>query len=267
MSNSQIPFDVVRDILCRLPAESLLRFRSISKSCCSLVEIPDFIKHHLNQSVKTGTNHSLIVEYIKPNGLIKSIDLDSPGKCLKLTRPFPVSYKVLIQSLFSDLHLKFCSDIFGSCNGLLAFYAPPGNIILLNPSTNKYLTLPKFGSENDSSHGGHNYTNGFGYDAVSDDYKVVRITPRLLHERSRRVMVYSLRTNSWTRVEDFPYSPNEYYVSSRFGVHAGSSLHWVVHRYASDNILIVAFDLRKDKFSLIQLETFRRFKLSPIRAE
>ncbi|KAJ9190083.1 hypothetical protein P3X46_001316 [Hevea brasiliensis] len=53
-------YDLLIEILCRLPIESLLRFRCF----------PYFINTHVNQSMKTSTNRSLIIDDLNPDGSI-----------------------------------------------------------------------------------------------------------------------------------------------------------------------------------------------------
>ncbi|KDO46316.1 hypothetical protein CISIN_1g043216mg [Citrus sinensis] len=49
--SENIPLDIIIKIFIRQPVNSLLRFRCISKTCCSLIDGPDFIKQHLNHSI------------------------------------------------------------------------------------------------------------------------------------------------------------------------------------------------------------------------
>ncbi|GAY59832.1 hypothetical protein CUMW_197480 [Citrus unshiu] len=50
--SENIPLDIIIKIFIRQPVNSLLRFRCISKTCCSLIDGPDFIKQHLNHSFR-----------------------------------------------------------------------------------------------------------------------------------------------------------------------------------------------------------------------
>ncbi|KAF3967775.1 hypothetical protein CMV_008260 [Castanea mollissima] len=51
--NTHLPYDIVLNILARLPAKSLMRFRCVSKSLDSSIKSHDFITDHLN----TNKNH------------------------------------------------------------------------------------------------------------------------------------------------------------------------------------------------------------------
>ncbi|XP_058181104.1 F-box protein CPR1-like [Rhododendron vialii] len=56
-----LPHEVVYNILSRLPVKSLCRFKSISKPWLTLITDPHFVKSYLHQSMKSNTNHKLIV--------------------------------------------------------------------------------------------------------------------------------------------------------------------------------------------------------------
>ncbi|MCI13178.1 F-box/kelch-repeat protein [Trifolium medium] len=59
-----LPFDVISEILSRLPVKSLLQFRCVSKSWKSLISHPIFARNHLNLST---TRHLLRLIYDKPS--------------------------------------------------------------------------------------------------------------------------------------------------------------------------------------------------------
>ncbi|OAY52873.1 hypothetical protein MANES_04G118000v8 [Manihot esculenta] len=254
-------YDLLIQILCLLPVESLLRFRCLSKICCSCIDSPYFINLHLNQSIKTSTNRSLIIDDIYPEGSIYSVDLDSSESDrspVELHRP----YKPFVTTVESFLDYttrrrivrprKFSSDVFGSCNGLLAMYNGSG-ITLWNPSTKKHQNIPKFWSDIEYN-ACDNLLVGFGYDSIKNDYKVIEMHQRSgLHHNQKheiKAIVYSLKGNCSTRIEDL----NDYYIpynSHSTGVPVGGSLHWVVsgqEEWFNFDNSILAFDLVNDKF-------------------
>ncbi|KAK1377955.1 hypothetical protein POM88_024699 [Heracleum sosnowskyi] len=74
---------------------------------------------------------------------------------------------------------------------------------------------------------------GFGYDHVSDDYKVMRTYDSQIY--NIMVSVYSLKSNTWTRADTIS---NDIRIWGDFGVYANGSLYWL----GEDNN-IFAFDL------------------------
>ena len=105
-------------------------------------------------------------------------------------------------------------------------------LTVLNPTTKDYVELP-FHKQVEVSG-----MLGFGYDSVTDDYKVVNITC------TSSVHVYSLRTNTWKQVTDLPYNRSDKKLS---GVLVNGYLHWIVSRHFKQ--VIVAFSLADEKFS------------------
>ncbi|XP_071705101.1 F-box/kelch-repeat protein At3g06240-like [Rutidosis leptorrhynchoides] len=98
------------------------------------------------------------------------------------------------------------------------------------------------------------YKIGFFYDVVTDDYKVVAICSFCrgydLLSRCIYVDVYSLRTNTWTRVTDYPYK-HHWWTNKADGIVNGF-LHWIT-KGLNDLPVIVSFCLANEKFSEVSL--------------
>ncbi|XP_059632197.1 F-box protein CPR1-like [Cornus florida] len=250
---SDIPMDVVADILSRLPVKPLIRFRCVSKPWYALIDSSGFVKLHLKRSKETNTNRSLILKSDK----LYSVDLDSLDHAVELGHPF--NYK------------GFDIDVLGSCDGLLCLYDPfySAHFVLWNPSTRKLHNLPTSRFEfsgNPCSLSGFLFVYGFGYDAVYDDYKVVKMVQyygkddHLLDRELkdfREVKVYSMKSNSWRRVKDFPYYLSKYQIS---GVFISGALHWVVNQRSESPscmaALIASFDIGSEEYGLVPMPEF-----------
>ncbi|XP_021609135.1 F-box protein CPR1 [Manihot esculenta] len=236
-------YDLFMEILCLLPVETLLRFRCLSKTCRFCIDTPEFINLHLNRSIKTNTNRNIIIHELEPKGSIYMINLDS----LKSDR-CPVELHMHRHG--SDL--QFYGDVVGSCNGLLPVYNGEG-MVLWNPATRKHKTLPRFWGH---CYGDYKMLLGFGYDAINDDYKVIVMIQHYM-ENNIRVLVYSLKLNSLTRVENllgysiirtFRINADSY--NKLGGVLVGGSLHWVVNLKGNiEDRVILAFGVVDEKLS------------------
>ncbi|MBA0785111.1 hypothetical protein Gotri_027353, partial [Gossypium trilobum] len=142
-------------------------------------------------------------------------------------------------------------QILGSCNGLLALVDDKDGIFLWNPSTRKSQVLP-FNEIGFSSPSSTYY--GFGYDPISDDYKLIRMVQshgnndEYFHSEAK---VYSLRSNCWRRIKDVCF----YHKFSReFGFLANNALHWMVFKTPqSRNQELVGFDLGSEEFRFLEL--------------
>ncbi|KAH7836497.1 hypothetical protein Vadar_002088 [Vaccinium darrowii] len=233
-----IPIELIVDILLRLPVKPLLRFRCVSKPFCALIDSHDFIRSHLKRSIETKSHRSLLlVDYI-----LCSTNFESLHNAVEFDHPF--------KSIDNP------TGILGSCDGLICLFNDGEEQLLAiwNPSTRRCKKLPYTGIELPGyATGVMHAICGFGYDRVSDDYKLVRFVQFLRRDDRDSfgsvVKVYSMKSNSWRRIQDFPY-----YVQYRQcgGVLVGSALHWVVCRNLSETPNVVAaFDLTNEDYRLV----------------
>lgn len=230
-----LPPEVVTEIICRLPVKSLLLFRSVSKSWRSLIDSPGFIYLHLNNSVDTGSNLSLI---LRKDSELYTVDLDQLNDAVEVTHP--------LMCYSNRIH------VLGSSNGLLCIANVAEDIALWNPSIRKHKVLPFLPVEKNnygsSLLGARVY--GFGYDPVHDDQKLVRISQYIDLDNEgfvSKVKVYSLRANELRDSDDMPYV---LCYTRKNGTLASGHLHWVVNRKFKfdEDDLIVAFDLTVESF-------------------
>ncbi|KAL2533193.1 F-box protein CPR30 [Abeliophyllum distichum] len=248
-----VPDYLLKDILSRLRAKSLLRFRSVSRSWRTLIDSPSFIKIHMERSVKLKMEQSS-VEVIHRCNLIKfhSLHLDLLSGDPKrdpeeLAHPFGYRYDLDKSVSYTG---KYEIHLVGSCNGLLCFVDSAHRIVLWNLAIHKYFELQCSGIELPKFVNRVRYvTYGFGYDSTTDDYKVIRLitayNKRSLSE-CLLVELYSLKSDSWTRFEDL----EGYAFGVNYGVLLGGALHWL--RYQPDlECTIVGFDLTKEEFNIV----------------
>ncbi|MBA0795263.1 hypothetical protein Gohar_006149 [Gossypium harknessii] len=240
---ARLPHEMTSDILCRLSVKDLLRFRSVSKPWCRTIDDPYFIKLHLSHSLKTNTNLSLILSHGEDNFFSVNCALFETTQ--RLNHPFGDQRKAL--------------QILGSCNGLLALVDDKDRIFLWNPSTRKFQVLP-FNEIGFSSPSSTYY--GFGYDPISDDYKLIRMVQshgnndEYFHSEAK---VYSLRSNCWRRIKDVCFYLK---FSREFGFLANNALHWMVFKTPqSRNKELVGFDLGSEEFRFLELPECRLDKL------
>ncbi|XP_059627471.1 F-box protein CPR1-like [Cornus florida] len=163
---SDLPMEMLANILSRLPVKPLLQYRCVSKPWLALIDSSYFINLHLNRSIETNANHSLI--FI--DGDLYSTDFDSLNRAVKLDHPKSHRYR---------------TGVVGACNGLLCLIQrfrtisySTDEIVLWNFSTRKQHKLPfasielRYELSNWSSFIVYGF--GFGYDSVHDDYKLVQ---------------------------------------------------------------------------------------------
>ncbi|GMN36508.1 hypothetical protein TIFTF001_006083 [Ficus carica] len=221
-----LPCEIIVDILCRLPVNDLLRYRSVSKSWRSLIDGRDFIKLHLNHSVKTSSNIGVI--FGGRNDLCW-VDLYDLKTAVRLPRPIDIGTEI---------------NVIGGCNGLLALINPKGDMDIWNPFTRRYIILPI--SEHFHSFPFHVFEivlTGFGHDPITDDYKLllmINFRGIMVDSFHCEVKVYSLKAKTWKSIDHFP---NHISYHRGNGVLFGDALHWVVYLKSDSSSLVFVFDV------------------------
>ncbi|XP_050229399.1 F-box protein CPR1-like [Mercurialis annua] len=227
--SDHFPPQVIVKILKRCQVPTILRCRCVSKQWRAMIDEPDFIKQHIDYPSGANTNFSL---YIKESWLCK------PN----------LSYRQMM------LHHGF---LVGSCNGLVCLLQRTYSAVIINPSTQEQMfisgTLPIFFFEQDDEvfkcdYYGEMTGYGFGYDNVTNDYKIVGIV-----ETSAivRLVIYLVKKRE-TKVFEIPYliDNKTYYYNYFMGVHTGGALHWVVCRFDDSTRkkrVILAYDVGTDE--------------------
>ncbi|CAI9117797.1 OLC1v1019282C1 [Oldenlandia corymbosa var. corymbosa] len=167
------PNEIAIDILLRLPVKSLGKFNCVSQSWLSLISSPTFIKTHL--SLASGRDD------FEHHRLIFSV-------CLKQMQHHEV------HSVNSLLH-EGSSET--SPTGSLGFFEIDYPVQGKKAFLLKFRKLPKLDLE-DVKWGYFGDRLGFGFDALSEDYKVFMVSGF-----SNATYVYSLKTNAWRKIENF----------------------------------------------------------------
>lgn len=193
--------DIKAEILSRLPAKSLVRSRCVCKPWLSLLSSPSFIRRHLNRTTLNPSfdddDESFIVLTRPGEGLneyLSLLQMKNPNVTLNLDHPYPLVWSV---------------DVVGSINGLVCVGCRQARFFALwNPVTKqcKKLPHPDLNAHVDDLPV-WTVSVGFCYDAVKNDYKIVRIVSSEQLNPQTRVELYATSSNSWREivVEDLPF--------------------------------------------------------------
>jgi len=246
-----LPQDLIAKILYTLPVESLVRFQCVSKAWFSLINDPYFIKMHLH----TNRQRSLIgVERKSAHAnpwpedyyLVNISNEDRLGDPVKIFPPF-----------YRPETIQYRTSVIGSCNGLVCilFVCNDGQygseIVIWNPSIRKHKRVP-FEPVDDKHKQGVRLNLAFWYDPANTDYKVLRILkfddPESKTKSLEEVEVYSLKAQSWRRIEDqLPYK-EPFIIYSAQSVFTNGAFHWLVMSDTEKTLL--TFDLTTEKFGV-----------------
>ncbi|XP_021291229.1 F-box protein CPR30-like [Herrania umbratica] len=231
---SQLPHDIIANILSRLPVKCLLRSKCVCKPWRSLISDPQFAKLHLAESQKDSNidPHRIL---LSTNPLL-SINLEAyhgtedGSNAIILELDYP-------EAITKDVEYEI--DFAGSCNGLVCLVVDYKNFILWNPSTRESRPLPE--PKHHLRDGSLSY--GLGFDFSTDDYKLLSVARRHWSPASvsdkTTVEVFSMRTNVWRRIPDLKIDVE----LDGSGIFLKGSLHWL-----SSLTKIISFDLAEEKF-------------------
>jgi F-box interacting protein len=154
---------------------------------------------------------------------------------------------------------KFTS-ILGCCNGLVFIHKTRFEMVIWNPSIKKHKKIPFEPLDDNHKHylldlddiysdDGFNF--GFGYDPVNKDFKVLRIVEfrKSSTPIAVEVKIYSLKANSWKRVEDqWPFK--EPFNNLHHPAFTNGALHWLGDGPTGPNTILLTFDLTTEKFGV-----------------
>lgn len=235
-----LPIVLLIEILSRLPAQSLLQFKSVCKLWYALINDPAIFSLqdkciYINRRIIIGFQlYTYIPSIIKfshtPDRSISILDVNNPS---------------------SDFRKN---TIHGHSQGLVCLLYDR-DIFLFNMMTEKFRKLPSSILHNEDPYEMFDSLTsgvGFGYDSKSGDFKVVRVVQFPDEEGAYnllplRVEIWELRKERWREIE----SPNFRYLMITGGCemhHEGKSYWW--SRNTKGNI-IRTFDMSEEIFGKI----------------
>ncbi|KAL0303033.1 UNVERIFIED_CONTAM: F-box protein CPR1 [Sesamum radiatum] len=238
-----LPEEIVEEILSRLPVKSLLKFRCVSRSWCSLIGSKEFIKTHLEKSTKNTnfTHHRLVLNFFPPNNTLKHCSLQS-----LLDEPVADAFAFDSPMYNPDDSIR----VVGCCNGLICILIGRKRFFLWNPSTRMSKKLPDI---DDKLKHGDITKFGFGFDD-SGDYKVFAVLSVfwITGKYQSTENVYSLKTNSWRRIKDRDGGGS----FNEGGKFVNGRLHWGVKLFRDLRWDIVSFDLEREVYGVVEQPSY-----------
>ncbi|XP_026460139.1 F-box/kelch-repeat protein At3g06240-like isoform X1 [Papaver somniferum] len=141
----------------------------------------------------------------------------------------------------------------GTCNGFICI-SPGGEdvVVLWNPATMEYKEVPIEYPDDEFCYVHH----GFGtYNDEIDDFKIVRFEG-VDDEYFCEVKVYTLKSNSWRRLENIPYQLSRGDMDMAQVIINGA-MHFLADTDSKGNrLVIVSFDFKDEKFDEMPLPSF-----------
>lgn len=222
-----LPFDILPEILCRLPVKLLGQIRCLCKFFNSLISDPKFAKKHLQLSTK---HHHLMVT--SRNDLGEYVHCDSP-----ITSVFSTS-TVVTQTQLCAPRYNY-AFVLRSCDGIFCCTLKPGSYFLWNPSIRKFKLLPPLENPRRSV----SFSVCLGYDHFIDNYKVIVVSFK------NEVNVNTLGTDYWTTIEHIPYN---YHILGP-GIFVSGTVNWFSMERSVSKHVILSLDLEKLSYQKLWL--------------
>nr|XP_009615857.1 putative F-box protein At1g32420 [Nicotiana tomentosiformis] len=195
MEHSNCPDNLITDILVRLPVKSLLRFKCVHKNWYSLITSSFFVRKHLHHKENPITR-LFILSYNPPPPQSMTSILLSPGVIPVLEKPVYLQIPIELD------------EFIGPVNGIFFMYKDLGSagnnrMALWNPATREFRPLfspPYFLQLSQLYEPFEVHIFGFGFDPLSDDYKVVCVSHFWEDDHKQFAAVYSLNKDCWTNL-------------------------------------------------------------------
>ncbi|KAG7598247.1 F-box-like domain superfamily [Arabidopsis suecica] len=231
----QLPLDLLIEIFRRLPLKSVARFLTLSKLCATTIRSPSFITSFPSQ----------------PCTLIASVPVNNfPPRRFK-SRGHQNFYFFLSSSSFLSRltcpspYPNYVEYHYHYVNGLISVGYGREQIVT-NPSTGRFITLPSVRTRR------RVIKSFFGYDPVSDQYKVLSMTERLHghnQDPSSEHQVFTLGEKKPWRMIDSTSIPDHRPWSN--GVCIDGVVYYVAKTgQGMSQLSLMRFDLRDDNLNL-----------------
>uniref|UniRef100_A0A1J3IW29 F-box protein n=1 Tax=Noccaea caerulescens TaxID=107243 RepID=A0A1J3IW29_NOCCA len=234
------PSDLMIEILTRLPAKSLMRFKCVSKQWSSFISGPYFTKLFLTATRQQAPRLflSLAEEKGDENILLSSSTSPPNNTC------FVVSQDLTIQKLPSLFY-------FNGLHGLICLSFTYREACVYNSTTGQLLRLPSINNSNMPQRRTTRYY--IGHDPVSDQYKILCTIANFsgdLENMKSEHWVLLLEAGgvggSWKKVESYhPHAPTS----------LGRSINGPVVHYLAwldfHTCAVVSFDIRSEVFTTV----------------
>ncbi|KAL3642413.1 hypothetical protein CASFOL_013228 [Castilleja foliolosa] len=236
MANSVLPEELMLCILTRLPAKTIIRFKSVCKPWYHLFSTPEFQKMHQGQLSSDPENqffilHSFSKNCRQPKDHFSIFNIESSKK-----RP-----TILDHPIAHSHYIKL--DTVGCCHGLVCIFHSSQKIVLWNPAMKLSKTVRLKDCEPFQM-----VSLGFGYNAIEADFKVVMIVASIMYITS--VEIYSANLGSWITIDvGFQFRG----ILDKNDLIVNGNPYWVAE--VDGNEVLVYFDVLELVFKIVPMPT------------
>ena len=207
------PDELIIEIFSRLSVKPLLKFRCLNNSFKTLISDHHFVQMHLKKSTKN------------PHLALTSPPMFDVISTIPISRVLDNSSTTTIH--YDRFHRLIRNEaswvVAGSCNGLICLVNIYTSCLRFwNPATRTKSDFISVSSNKSFQH-------SFGYDTLTETYKVValRIEKEHGNATSSMVKIFTLGDNSWRNIHPFPVIPLLWaYNYCNNGVYMSGTINW-----------------------------------------
>ncbi|KAI5401812.1 hypothetical protein KIW84_066325 [Lathyrus oleraceus] len=240
-----LPFDLLAEILSRLPVKHLLQLRRVSNSWNYLISHDSkFAAKHLRWSTSNHNRHHLIL-----NSTLSSREL--------LLSHSPISSLFRSTSTITLTQLNHRHSLIGifnngnnarrvtTCDGILCFGIDESLALLYNPSIRKFKLLPPLKINSHQRYFENLYT--LVYDRFTSSYKIISVA---CCNSKNEINIHTFGTDYWRRIPDFPC----HYLIPKPGIFLGDTVNWLAcDTFSFAERVIVSLDLENELYQKLSL--------------
>lgn len=249
---------LVVQILSRLPARSLLRFRSVSKQWRANIDDDHFRNLHAQQQRSPRSSSSPDILLCSTQCTTEPPTHEQP--LLAMWRHGSSSLRVINHEAYEDYWIIEYAPS-NTCNGLICLVPfplhtvdiPESSILVSNPLLNEYIKLPSC-----TTSSGIRCTAGLGFAPVSKEYKVVCITTanqRHPTEEKGELKVYTLGSDkSWRSVQQQQQQCGEFKPrlwKDDSPVYLDGKIYWLIWVPELAHRSLMSFDVETEQASVL----------------
>ncbi|XP_015057104.1 F-box/kelch-repeat protein At3g23880-like [Solanum pennellii] len=229
----QFPEQILVNILTRLPVQSLVRFKCVSKFWITLISDPYFTKKHLNRARNDQDSQKLLIYQWGPKVSnfslyccpLSPVQQVKDVQKLKLDCPSTLKpNKILIHCCYNGLAILEICDKDGV------------KYLLWNPSIRESIVLPPLGCPGDGRS-----RFGLGYDSSSDEYKIIHMHQNREGPYCPNEILALKDGCSWRSIDEHPRAIRCWFHASDSLPFIHAAFHWI--QVSRNYFVVISFDI------------------------
>ncbi|XP_004292857.1 PREDICTED: F-box protein At5g07610-like [Fragaria vesca subsp. vesca] len=242
--------DILTEILVRVPARPLVRFKCVSKHWLSLISDPKFCHRHTLQNPRSSMS-AVFSDQSSSCTAFSFIPLDDLDHDTRSNQTLSGSHNCNPLNLVPNLHddikiIQSCNGLFLCCDLKKTREKPYAYYYVLNPTTHQFSTLVPPAAATTSGQSCRIFAKAFAFDpSRSPHYKLLVFWTNLpidMNNQNYQIItthrlrdinldfnidIYSSETKSWRLVNSSVSMPHNFFFTYAEGVYCNDAVHWL----------------------------------------